>query len=121
MAFASEEVRLPYTIVEVGTGEQIEETDLMEFRLLYEGELPSTGNKSHPSAVHTIRKHFHPQLRRLWSGETNLRQLAQSAITDDPRPVTERSKYLSDQERYDYGIRAIGALWRSTASIGCPL
>jgi hypothetical protein len=117
----SEEVRLPYTCVEVGTGEQIEEVDLMEFRLLYEGQLPSTGNKSHPSAVHGIRRHFHPQLRRLWSAEPNLRDLAHNAVREDPRPVNERTHYLADQERYDYGIKAIGSLWRSSGFDWVPL
>jgi hypothetical protein len=121
MAFASEEIRLPYTLIEVGTGEQIDEADLMEFRLLYEGQLPSTGNRSRPSEVHEIRRHFHPQLRRLWAGEENLRELAQSAMKEDPRPLNERTTWINPQERYDYGIKAIGALWRNVGFDWVPL
>ncbi len=74
MPCVSDEVRFPCTRVIVGTGEPIEECDLMEFRLLYQGELPSAGNKGKPHESHAIRRAFHPQLRRLWSVEPNLRQ-----------------------------------------------
>lgn len=35
----------------------------MEFRLTYEGYLPSSGNRHEK---HAIRRQFHPQLRKLW-------------------------------------------------------
>lgn len=39
----------------------------MEFRLVYEGYLPSSGNASrHPKWKHLIRKQLHPQLLKLW-------------------------------------------------------
>ncbi|HEY6189592.1 MAG TPA: hypothetical protein VIW80_18205 [Pyrinomonadaceae bacterium] len=41
--------------------------ELMEFRLVYEGPLPSGGNSSrHVKYKHLIRKQLHPQLSRLW-------------------------------------------------------
>jgi hypothetical protein len=42
----------------------------MKFRLTYEGRLTGDGSAQHK---HEIRKAFHPQLRRLWAVEPNLR------------------------------------------------
>jgi hypothetical protein len=116
-----EKIRLPHTEVIVGTGEPIEESDLMEFRLLYDGELPSTGNKSRPSEVHAIRRTFHPQLRRLWDADTNLRQLAINTHPEDPRSILERKVPLTEQERVDIGIRAIGVQWNRAGFDLVPL
>jgi hypothetical protein len=61
----------------IGTGEPLEETGLMEFRLLFEGELLSSGNRQNRTGVkHAIRRSFHPQLRRLWDTHPSLRELA---------------------------------------------
>src|SRR5690348_2352637 len=50
----------------------------MEFRLIYEGELPTSGNSSrHVHMKHQIRRSFHPQLRRLWLTNPSLRELAE--------------------------------------------
>ncbi|MHB1954037.1 MAG: hypothetical protein ACYCOU_09845 [Sulfobacillus sp.] len=82
----------------------------MEFRLIYEGALlPSGGSNSRAHAKHEIRRSLHPQLRRLWSMKPNLRQLADHlgncAISDlGPRGTTE-------QERFVFGISAIGKKW----------
>ena len=38
----------------------------MQFRLTYEGELKSTGNKGNPKHVHEIRRQFRLQLRQFW-------------------------------------------------------
>ena len=48
----------------------------MRFRLTYEGELLSSSTKT-PRAKHKheIRKAFHPQLKRLWEIEPNLRAI----------------------------------------------
>jgi hypothetical protein len=53
----------------------------MEFRLIYEGSLPSEGGSStgpHGRAndKHRLRKYFHPQMRELWKQHPDL--LAQS-------------------------------------------
>ena len=64
--------------LEVGSGEPIESENLVEFRLLFEGELkPSGGSNSRAPEKHEIRRVFHPQLRRLWLTHNNLRQLAE--------------------------------------------
>src|SRR5258707_30226 len=115
-------VRLPYHDVDVGNGERIEETDLVEFRLLYVGALPSTGNKGRPSEVHAIRRHFHPQLRRLWSAESNLRELARfHLIEQDPRPVNERPQPITEQEQFDFAIKEIGTRWNRAGFDWVPL
>jgi hypothetical protein len=67
-------MQLPYERVYVNTGDPLEEKNLLEFRLLYQGELPPSGNKGRPKEKHAIRRVFHPQLRRLWSVKPNLQQ-----------------------------------------------
>jgi hypothetical protein len=67
-------VRLPYSKVFVNTGDPIEDENLLEFRLLYQGDLPPSGNKGRPKEKHAIRRIFHPQLRRLWGVKPNLQQ-----------------------------------------------
>lgn len=47
----------------------------VEFRLTYEGLLPSSGNNPHGTDKHRIRKHFHIQLKKLWSEHEALIQL----------------------------------------------
>lgn len=77
-----EKKELPYTQVYVNTGEPIKERDLVEFRLLYEGELlPSGTSKTRAPEKHLIRRAFHPQLRRLWFVHPRLRQLGESIGT----------------------------------------
>jgi hypothetical protein len=94
-----------YTII--GTGDPIEEKDMVEFRLLYEGELLACTNANRrPKEKHAIRRIFHPQLRRLWTTNLNLRQLAVSqyakALADgEPHPATE-------PERFELGLAVIG-------------
>ncbi len=96
----------------------------MEFRLLYDGELPSIGNKGRPSEVHEIRRTFHPQLRRLWSAENNLHQLAMMRAThykDDVRPESERPIPKNEDERFDLGIQAMSLNWRRAGFQFVPL
>lgn len=93
---------LPYSRVYWATGEHIAEENLVEFRLLYEGELLSSGNKPKPENKHEIRRKLHPQLRNLWQTKSNLRQYADhlgGAIP--PHGGTEN-------ERMARGIGAIG-------------
>lgn len=49
----------------------------MEFRLVYEGALPGSGNNSrHPKEKHQIRKVFHRQLAHLWETHPLLKLVA---------------------------------------------
>ena len=45
----------------------------MEFRLIYEGKLPS-GNRPHPKEKRVIRKIFHKQLLELWEQTPELKK-----------------------------------------------
>ena len=60
--------------VMIGSGEPIEERNLVEFHLLYNGKLHSKGDVREK---HDIRKSMHPQLRRLWLTNRNLRMKAE--------------------------------------------
>ncbi len=121
MPYVSEEVRLPYSAIDVGNGEQIEETDLMEFRLLYDGELPSTGNKGKPFEVHAIRRIFHPQLRRLWNAERNLRELAKMSCNPGKAEASGMVLPLTDNEMFDFGIKTISTVWSRVGFDWVPL
>lgn len=39
---------------------------MLEFHLIYQGLLPSSGNKSQSKPKHIIRRYFHQQLRNVW-------------------------------------------------------
>jgi hypothetical protein len=47
--------------------------------LIYDGDLPSAGNKSKPMEASHIRNVFHDQLADLWDSHVILRQLARTA------------------------------------------
>jgi hypothetical protein len=50
--------------------------ELMKFRLVYDGRLPSAGSKNkRTSEKHAIRKELHRQLRALWNTHPSLRAL----------------------------------------------
>jgi len=93
----------------------------MQFRLLYEGELLPSGNQCRPSEKHAIRRGFHPQLRLLWSAEENLRELAKRRCDEDPRAVNQRPNPITDQERFEFGIKATGERWRRAGFEFVPL
>jgi len=75
----------------------------VEFRLLYQGELLSSGNHSRVENKHAIRKSFHPQLSRLWKTNFGLRQLAAfEGNRANPRPNA------SEDDRIMAGVEALG-------------
>jgi len=88
----------------INTGEPMEESNLMEFRLLYDGEL--AGNSAKARDKHAIRKQLHPQLRRLWNTEIRLRQYAAHVglMSSVSVPITDKS----EEERAEIGLAAIG-------------
>jgi hypothetical protein len=53
----------------------------MKFTLIYDGDLPSAGNKGKPIAASRIRNEFHNQLADLWDSHVVFRQLARTART----------------------------------------
>jgi hypothetical protein len=77
---------------EIGTGDPIEEQDRMEFRLLYSGKLLGTSrDNTRADLKHKLRRVFHPQLRRLWDINQNLKVYAKnfSPNKDDVRAGLE--------------------------------
>jgi hypothetical protein len=53
----------------------------MKFTLIYDDDLPSSGNKSKPEYAAMIRNKLHPQLADLWRRDIILRTLARTART----------------------------------------
>jgi hypothetical protein len=97
---------LPFVYTEAGTGEPIEKDNLVEFRLLYEGTLLSSGNHSAVENKHHVRRELHPQLRRLWWEHYGLRQLAAHRGNQaNPRQGAD------ERERFDAGITAMAKDW----------
>lgn len=80
----------------------------MEFRLLYEGNLPPSANRPRPREKHAIRRAFHPQLRRLWSVRPNLRSYADrvfcESIESRPKPAVPETP----EERFQIGLKELG-------------
>lgn len=92
--------------LEVGSDEPIESENLMEFRLLYQGELlAASRNDTRAKHKHELRRSFHLQLRRLWSLNANLREyVLRKSLKSHPEGRT-------NEERFELGIRAIGKEW----------
>lgn len=68
---------VPFTQTIIGTGDPIDEEQLVEFRLLYSGRLlGASRSDTRSSHKHAIRREFHPQLKRLWTTNINLRRTA---------------------------------------------
>jgi hypothetical protein len=104
-----------FTEVFVNTGEPIEEDDLLEFRLLYQGELlPSGNSKTRPGEKHKIRRGLHPQLRRLWHVHDNLRAFAIGAAKNEVPG-------LSEAEVFQTGIETIGRQYSRAGYYFVPL
>ena len=107
---------LPYSQVFINTGDAIDREDLLEFRLLYEGELLASGNNGHPKAKHAIRRKLHPQLRRQWTLHSGLRQLAANAGNQAAANIAR-----TEPEWFEIGIGAIGKQWARNGYEFIPL
>jgi len=118
-------VKLPFGRVYVNTGDPIEEENLMEFRLLYQGELLPSGNKTRPKEKHAIRRVFHPQLRRLWNVKPNLRQIAfnwfQTAPAEAIQELSDRKPDDIGQARFLMGIEMMGKFYAKAGYELVPL
>jgi hypothetical protein len=99
---------LKSTYSEVGSGEPIESENLVEFRLIYQGELLGASRENtRAQHKHELRRAFQPQLRRLWSVNNNLRDYARTKAFQnhrDPTPTTI-------EQIFDFGIAAISKEW----------
>ncbi len=97
----------------------------MEFRLLYSGELyASSRNDTRAPHKHELRRRFHPQLRRLWDVNRNLRQLAinsglQSLGIPKNPPFPKGAKF--EESWFNAGIAEIGKSWSRVGYQFIPL
>ncbi len=111
---------------EVGTGEPIEKEYLVEFHLLYAGELLGSGNKKpRPDEKHSLRRKFHPQLRRLWECSKNLNYFAQSrslSLWQEKHPDIDLQTLAADKFRLRLaGIESISYQWERAGFNFVPL
>lgn len=110
---------------QVGSGEPIESENIVEFRLLYSGELfASSRTDTRAAHKHVIRRQFHPQLRRLWEINKNLRLLAcHSGLRDRGQsnnfPFSKNSRV--EQSWFNAGIGVIGKKWNRVGYQFIPL
>jgi hypothetical protein len=94
----------------------------VEFRLLYEGELRPSGNKTHALETHAIRRSFHPQLRRLWKMNTNLRTMVENeGLAESTKTGPCPADRLTMEEYFDLGINAMGKNWHRASFDLVPL
>jgi hypothetical protein len=121
-------VQLPYERVYVNTGDPIGENNLLEFRLLYQGELMPSGNRGRPAEKHAIRRVFHPQLRRLWSVKPNLKMWTFQWFNKAPIEAAQaiNNKYQGDGEailqgRLRLGIETMGKYYAKAGYELAPL
>jgi hypothetical protein len=99
----------------------------VEFRLLYSGELfASSRNDTRAQHKHGLRRQFHPQLRRLWDVNKNLRQLAvhsglMSAGQSKDSLLPKIRNGEAEPSWFDTGIIAIGNSWSRAGYQFIPL
>ena len=112
--------------LEVGSGEPIEGDNLVEFHLLYSGQLHVDGR---PTEKHAIRKVFHSQLRQLWLTNPKLKErtvmrgaLARAQeISTNPRYATETPVEFTDDDSFKLGLQDLGTNWNRNGFNFIPL
>jgi hypothetical protein len=84
----------------------------MKFTLIYDGDLPSSGNHPKISDVSRIRNEFHDQLVDLWDSHLVLRQLARTARTKEKKSTDLATvTYLPELPAYDWPIPPLPPGW----------
>jgi len=107
----------PQSRVYLDAGENAEGECVMEFRLIYEGELLSSGNRgSTADNKHAIRKALHPQLRRLWQVHRGIQQYALMRSN-----LVQLTPEATDMERISAGIKVISEQWERAGIRFVPL
>jgi hypothetical protein len=118
-------VQLPHTYTEEGEAGPIQEANLVQFRLLYGGEIKgSSKTDTRPEIKHAIRREFHPQLRRLWNTAPNLDLLVRHRYFG--RWVEKYGEgvdlgNITDDDRRRYGIEFISENWARNGFKFIPL
>lgn len=102
------EISIPCTRVYLNTGDPIEEKNLVEFRLLYEG--PLRGQEAGAADKHAIRQALHPQLRQLWKVKEYLKWVAHD-FASSPKTNPKDKQPEEGEDRFSFGIRLMGENW----------
>jgi len=107
----------------VGSGELIEDDNLVQFHLLYTGQLHSSGGVAEKLA---IRRTFHGQLQRLWLTNPNLRRIAeQRGRIDYAHEINENHipdpPALSTEDAIRRGFSVTGKNWNRHGFNYAPL
>jgi hypothetical protein len=81
---------------------------LMKFTLIYDGNLPASGNKSKPLEAGRIRNVLHDQLADLWESHIVFRQLARTArVSSSGKRFLSRSGIVDVLPSYEEPIRPV--------------
>jgi hypothetical protein len=94
MCAASQTSEIIYT-----TDEPLQEENIVQFRLLYSGQLLGAGKSdTRASLKHEIRLEFHPQLKRLWETKNGLLAMAEFRSQNwlEAHPTEARFQFPSD-------------------------
>ncbi len=111
-------VKLPETQVIHCFDGPVKGDEIVEFRLLYSGELLSDAKAPEK---HWIRRQFHPQLRNLWKSQRNLRELAADKGTLPGMPDPNIAESVRFERDFDAGIDKIANNWLSGGFRVVPL
>ena len=90
---------------EIGTGEPLTGENLVEFRLLYSGELHAASGNTRVAEKHAIRQELHPQLKRLLATNRGLMEFAahHSGAPGYSLPTTPEEMELARQPINSFG------------------
>lgn len=112
----------PNEYLEVGNGEPIEKDNIVEFRLLFDGEI---GPDSRAPVKQAIRRAMHPQLRRLWQVDRRMRQLAEhKGRTFHANMQTQSGQsptYPTQDEAMEFAFQHWGDNWKYSPFRFVPL
>jgi hypothetical protein len=107
--------------IEKGSADPPESENLVEFHLLYSGQLHSHGGRQEK---HAIRRVLHGQLRQLWNTHPNLRELAEgygrAAYIDEIRGM-DNPAALSEADARQKGFADISSRWNRNGFDFLPL
>ena len=102
--------------------EPIEGDGLVEFRLLYSGQLlGSAKNNPRAGLKHSIRKEFHPQLRRLWESKPSLRDEAETIGRGALLRKHVPESTISPDQSFEAGIKVMARNWNRIGYNFLPL
>lgn len=85
----------------------------MEFRLIYQGPLPSSGGNSRARFKHNLLKHFHRQLAYLWEVQQPLAGIAKqhNSVEDNSTGTVVRREWTGLDELADIFTDKQGIRW----------